>query len=57
MRVEEICARIDRFRSFQGDEFAKLQVEAALADNGKVKVEISFDQVRLDDRGSRRVAE
>jgi hypothetical protein len=34
-----------------------LQVKATLADNGKVKVEISFDEVRLDDRGSRRVAE
>ena len=57
MRVEEIRAWIDRFRSFQGDEFAKLQVETALADNGKVKAEISFDEVRLDDRGARRVAE
>src|SRR5439155_15313889 len=57
MRVKEVCARIDRFRSFQGDEFAKLQVEAALANNGEVKVEIPFDQVRLDDRGTRRIAE
>src|ERR1700737_527480 len=57
MRVKEICPRIDRFRSFQGDEFAKLQVEATLANNGKVKVEICFDHVRLDDRGSRRVVE
>src|SRR6267143_1333673 len=57
MRVKEICARIDRFRSLQGDEFAKLQVEATLTDNGKVKVEICFDHVRLDDRGSRRVVE
>ena len=57
MRVEEICAWIDRFRSFQGDKFAKLQVEAAFADKGKVKVEISFDQVRLDDRGGGRIAE
>src|ERR1700682_1435406 len=57
MRVKEICPRIDRFRSFQGDEFAKLQVEATLGGNGKVKVEICFDHVRLDDRGSRRVVE
>src|SRR6266478_8240596 len=57
VRVKKVRPRIDRFRSFQGDEFAKLQVETALADNGKVKVEIPFDQVRLDDRGSRRVAE
>src|SRR6266478_1516945 len=57
VRVKKVRPRIDRFRSFQGDEFAKLQVETALADNGKVKVEIPFYQVRLDDRGSRRVAE
>src|SRR6266481_9708793 len=57
VRIEEVRVRVDRFRSFQGDEFAKLQVETALADNGKVKVEIPFDQVRLDDRGSRRIAE
>ena len=57
MGVEEIRAWIDGFRSFQGDEFAKLQVDTALADNGKVKAEISFDEVRLDDRGARRVAE
>ena len=57
MRIEEICAWIDRFRSFQGDEFAKLQVEAAFADKGKMKAKIRFGQVRLDDRGPRRVAE
>ena len=57
MRIEEIRAWIDRFRSFQGDEFAKFQVETALADNGKMKAEISFDKVRLDNRGARRVAQ
>ena len=32
VRIEEVGARIDRFHSFQGDEFAELQVEAALGD-------------------------
>ena len=36
MRIEEIPAWIDGFRSFQRDEFAKLQVETALGDNGQV---------------------
>ena len=54
VRVEEVCPRIDGFRAFQGNELAQFQIKAALREDREVQIQISLDQIGLENfmRGS-----
>src|SRR5204863_5539565 len=55
VRIKRVGAGIDCFRSFEGNELAEFQIDAALGHDGKMEAYVDLGNVRLIKTVSHRV--